>query len=135
MIAVPNYTGEIMQETHASITVLVRFLEKNGIPNSEYLLSMAGPAEARNHILTRFYDDTDYEHLLMVDDDMQFMPNMVARALNLGKPVVGAVYHKRELPNPQQPVGLHCRHTGGRRAGNRRRFPEMEIRRRRRAPD
>lgn len=103
MIAVPNYTGEIMQETHASLTVLIRFLEKNGIPSSEYLLSMAGPAEARNHILTRFYDDTDYEHLLMVDDDMQFMPNMVARALNLGKPIVGAVYHKRELPNPANP--------------------------------
>lgn len=100
MIAVPNYTGQIEQETHASLTTLIRFLEKNNIPNSEYLLSMAGHAECRNHILTRFYDDTDYEHCLMVDDDMQFMPTMVARALNLNKPVVGAVYHKRQVPKP-----------------------------------
>jgi hypothetical protein len=106
MIAIPNYSGEIAQETHASITVLARFLEKHGIPSSEYLLSMAGPAEARNHIITRFYDDTDYEHLLMVDDDMQFLPTMIARSLNFGKPVIGAVYHKREMPVPGNPWAM-----------------------------
>jgi hypothetical protein len=129
MIAIPNYSGEIAQETHASITVLARFLEKHGIPSSEYLLSMAGPAEARNHIITRFYDDTDYEHLLMVDDDMQFLPTMIARSLNFGKPVIGAVYHKRANARSRQSVGRDRRHAGRRRAGNRRRFPEMEIRR------
>jgi hypothetical protein len=98
MIAVPCYR-DLAQETHASLTVLIRFLEKHGIPNSEYLLSMANIAEARNHIITRFYDETDYQHLLMVDDDMQFMPTMIARALNLKKPVVGTVYNKRQLPD------------------------------------
>lgn len=102
-IAIPNYTGEIQQETHASLTTLIRFLEKNNIRNVEYLISMAGPAEVRNHILTHFYDATDYEHLLMIDDDMQFMPNMIARMLNFGKPIVGCVYHKRQLPDQGNP--------------------------------
>lgn len=101
MIAVPCYGGKIAMETHSSVGHLRYMLGRLNVPCQEYTLSMCDIVETRNCTVTYWYDEcTDYDYLLMVDNDMQFAPSLFFEMLKFGKPVTGVIYSKRMLPKP-----------------------------------
>jgi len=53
--------------------------------------------ESRSVLLTHWFDRTNASHLLFLDADMGFDPNLIVDMVELDQPVVGAVYPKRKL--------------------------------------
>src|SRR5262245_3825024 len=53
------------------------------------VISYASVGDARNALLTHFYDKSDAEYLLFVDADMGFEPQLVFDMITLTKPVLG----------------------------------------------
>jgi hypothetical protein len=60
-------------------------------------VSYADIVEARNVLLTHWFDKTDASHLLFVDTDMGFEPQLIFEMIEFNKPVVGVVSPKRQL--------------------------------------
>ena len=60
-------------------------------------VSYAYVAEARNYLVTHWYDKSDATHLLFVDADMGFEPQLIFDMIALDKPVVGVIYTKRQV--------------------------------------
>jgi hypothetical protein len=60
-------------------------------------VSYAYITDARNYLLTRWYDKTDSSFLLFVDADMGFEPQLIFDMIALDKPVTGVIYTKRQI--------------------------------------
>lgn len=60
-------------------------------------ISYADIVESRNSLLTHWYDKTDATHLLFVDADMGYDPQAVVDMVRLDRPLVGAIYPKRQI--------------------------------------
>jgi hypothetical protein len=60
-------------------------------------IAYAYVGDARNYLLTDWYDKSDATHLLFVDADMGFEPQLVIDMIEFNKPVVGAIYTKRQI--------------------------------------
>ncbi len=60
-------------------------------------VSYAYIADARNYLLTHWYDKTDADYLLFVDADMGFEPQLIFDMVALDKPVTGVIYTKRQV--------------------------------------
>ena len=60
-------------------------------------VSYAYITDARNYLLTRWYDKTDSSFLLFVDADMGFEPQLIFDMIALDKPVTGVIYTKRQV--------------------------------------
>lgn len=54
--------------------------------------------DLRNAFVTLWYDCLDATHMLFVDSDMQFEPELVFDMLAADKPLVGCLYPKKRLP-------------------------------------
>lgn len=54
-------------------------------------------ARARNYFAHVFLADPKFTHLIMVDSDMSFEGEIICRMIHSDKPVVAAVYPKREI--------------------------------------
>jgi hypothetical protein len=97
MIATPAY-GEIFYAPYVqSVLALARLAHKDKWDFMFESLSYAEISEARNYLVTRFFDKTDATHLLFVDADMGFPAKLVTDMLAIGKPVVGVIYPKRQI--------------------------------------
>ena len=53
--------------------------------------------EARNYLVTHWYDKSNSTHLLFVDADMGFEPQLIFDMIALDKPIVGVIYTKRQV--------------------------------------
>ena len=60
-------------------------------------VSYAYVTDARNYLLTRWYDKTDSSYLLFVDADMGFEPQLIFDMVAFDKPVTGVIYTKRQV--------------------------------------
>ena len=60
-------------------------------------VSYAHINESRNYLITNWYDKTEASHLLFVDADMGFAPQLVLDMVAFDKPVVGTIYTKRQV--------------------------------------
>jgi hypothetical protein len=97
VIATPAY-GEVFYTPYvSSILKLTRALAKRGWDYAFNAISYSEIAESRNFLLTHWFDKTDASHLLFVDADMGFPPELITDMLDCDKPLVGAVYPKRAL--------------------------------------
>lgn len=96
LVCVPAYGSQICMETAHSLYVLGQSLTANKIPNQLSWWSAADIAAVRNIFMTVWYDaHQNCSHLLYVDADMEFDPNLVRDMIAFDKPVVGCYYHKR----------------------------------------
>ena len=92
MIATPAY-GEIFYTPYvSSMFKLTRLFQKNGWDFAFNSISYSEISESRNYLLTYWFDKTDASHILFVDADMGFPPQLISDMLALEKPLVGAVY-------------------------------------------
>ena len=64
-------------------------------------IAYAYVGEARNYLLTHWFDKTNSSHLLFVDADMGFEPQLVFDMVALDKPIVGVIYTKRQVNLPK----------------------------------
>ncbi len=97
MISTPAY-GEVFYTPYvSSVLRLTRLFGKRGWDFAFNAISYSEIAESRNFLLTHWFDKTDASHLLFIDADMGFAPDLIVDMLDLDKPVVGAVYPKRAL--------------------------------------
>lgn len=98
-IHVPAFRKTNCSETTASLMALAKALLL-GAKRDYYFNEWSWPdiAEARNVVLTIWYDTTDAEFFLGIDDDMSFEPQLVLDMLRLNQPLAGCFYPKRTLP-------------------------------------
>jgi hypothetical protein len=97
LIATPVYGDTISTGCHLSILETIGFFARE-FPHIEFqsrVLSTSFFPHARNALVSQFLNDESYSHLLFVDSDMGFTPELVAKMLAFGKPVVGAIYPEK----------------------------------------
>src|SRR5262245_21336156 len=94
-IAVPSY-GEVIYSVAARSLFKLGFeLGHRGHAAQVATLSYADIADSRNLLLTSWFDKTDASHLLFVDADMGFEPQLILDMIDFDQPVVGSIYPKR----------------------------------------
>lgn len=106
-VALPAYGNQISLATFNTVTSLVQVFMNKGIRGSMAAFSYPEVAEARNILLTGWYDSVpDSSHLLFVDSDMGFDPNLVLDLLMFNEPMVGALYTRKAIPIQWAASGL-----------------------------
>ena len=97
IIATPVYGDTISTGCHVSILDAIRFFAREfpHIVFTTHVLSTSFFPMARNVLTSNFLADTSATHILFVDPDMSFSPELVAKMLAFGKPVVGVVYPEK----------------------------------------
>jgi len=96
-IATPAY-GDVFYAPYVkSIIGLQRLIDQRRWGSSFTTISYADVAEARNYLLTLWFDQSKTTHLLFVDADMGFEPTLVSDMIAFDKPVVGVIYPKRTV--------------------------------------
>jgi hypothetical protein len=98
LICLPAFGQVNSSFTTASISALTRFLADRGWYGGLAQKSFPDICDLRAVFLTIFFDQTDATHLLFIDHDMQFEPQLVLDMIEFEQPLVGCLYPKRTLP-------------------------------------
>lgn len=98
LAAIPAYGGSVITEFFMSCLRLQEACDKNGIELKFGTLAFPDIVEVRNIFTTIWYDRTDATHLLFIDSDMSFTPELIFDMLNFDQPVVGVVATKKKYP-------------------------------------
>ncbi len=77
---------------------LSRDLERLGYSGGFGTLSYPDIVEIRNIFLSIWFDRIQSSHMLFVDSDMSFPPQLVVDMIGYNKPLVGALCPKKKLP-------------------------------------
>lgn len=99
LVATPAY-DEKVTVTYFSTMIGIKELFERNVPRIEcdfFMFSHALVAYSRNVFASRMLEHPDYTHLLMIDSDTGFHPNLVMRMLQLDKPICAGMYPKRYL--------------------------------------
>ena len=98
-IALPAYGGTVMTAFAMSCIQLAQELQKQNIGCKFGSLSFPDICEVRNIFLSIFYDKTPQAtHLLFIDSDMVFEPQLILDMLDSEHPVAGIVPVKKRMP-------------------------------------
>lgn len=112
LICVPAYGRRVTADTMQSVYRVGLMLAGNGVQSDlQWLTIPATPGH--NLMLTAWYDATPFSHLLFVDADMGFPPELVRDMLLLDASLVGTFYAKRQDPVSQVGVPLDDEEAGG----------------------
>jgi hypothetical protein len=96
-IATPAF-GEVFYTPYVqSIFRLMKVFQRRKWDSTFASIAYADIAESRNFLLTRWFDKTDATHLLFIDADMGFPAELVLDMVDFGRPVVEAIYPKRQI--------------------------------------
>ncbi len=107
MLAIPSYGNTVSVATlNTTVSLLQTFMSK-GIGGGLVAFSYPDVAEVRNILLTGWYDTApESTHLLFIDSDMGFSPQVVLDFLTFNEPMVGAIYSKKCIPVEWAASGL-----------------------------
>ena len=98
-IFVPAFGQTVTASTFLTTHALQQTFAAKGIGGGISTLSFPDIAELRNMAITIFYDAMpDVSHILFIDADMGFSPQLVLDMMTFGEPLVGAIYPQRKLP-------------------------------------
>lgn len=95
-VAMPTATGSVRVETLSSIVRMTNALDGHGIRITFSSLSYAELPVSRNALVADFLD-TGHSHLLFIDDDMAFEPQVIGDMLSVERPFVGVFGPHRHL--------------------------------------
>lgn len=98
LIALPAFGQVNTAFTTATISALSRFLTERQQYGGFAQMSFPDLEDLRAIFLTVFYDQSEATHILFIDADMQFEPQLVLDMIDFDKPLVGCLYPKRKLP-------------------------------------
>jgi hypothetical protein len=97
LIATPAY-GEMFYTPYVqSLYRLTRLMDHKKWASDFCSVSYSDIAESRNILLTYWYEKTDASHLLFIDADMGFEPQLISDMIAFDKPVVGVIYPKKTI--------------------------------------
>jgi hypothetical protein len=97
-IATPSHADQFCGEYVTSLYALLTLGGRQGLSFSFSRLSYSDIVVSRNAMLSNWYfNKTDCQHILFLDDDMGFEPQLIFEMLALNKPVVGTLYPKRSI--------------------------------------
>lgn len=86
-------------QTAVSLVALVAELAHNNAFHSILSNSFPDIVDCRNMYLSLWYDKlVDSSHMLFVDHDMQFEPQLIVEMLKADKPLIGCLYPHKRLP-------------------------------------
>jgi hypothetical protein len=99
LIATPAYGGVVTIDYHDAVLKTVLFFKDEfpGIRFETRYISISMLALARNIFASVILNDSSFTHLLFIDSDMGFRPELIARMIAFDKPVVGVVAPKRSF--------------------------------------
>ena len=98
-IFLPAFGGNISATTFLTTHSLQQAFAAKSIGGGISTLSFPDIAELRGMAVTVWYDAMpDVSHILFIDADMGFSPDLVFDMLLLDEPVVGTIYPQRKLP-------------------------------------
>lgn len=97
-IALPAFGQTNTSHTTGSLVALTRFLTERGQFGGFSQMSFPDLYDLRAIFLTIWFDKIDATHILFVDADMQFEPQLVLDMIAFNKPLVGTLYSKKRLP-------------------------------------
>ena len=99
MVCLPAYGQTNCTVTTESLFKLAQFFTLNSIRHQLSWYSAADIVEVRNLFLTSWYDcHPQFSHMLFIDADMGFEPELIRDILNFDKPLAGAFYARRQMP-------------------------------------
>lgn len=112
MICVPAYGQSVAAQTMESLFTLAQYLTVSGIRHQLSWYSAADIVEVRNLFLTSWYDcHKQFSHMLFVDADMGFEPQLIRDMVKFDKPLVGTFYARRQMPPSIVGAALDEGHT------------------------
>lgn len=98
-IFVPAFGQIVTTTTFLTTHALRQQLAAKGIGGGIASLSFPDIAELRSMAMTIWYDTMpDVSHLLFIDADMGFPPELVTDMLLFDEPLVGTIYPQRKMP-------------------------------------
>ncbi len=98
-IFIPAFGQIITSTTFLTTHQLCRTLQDKNVGTALATLSFPDIAELRSMAMTIWYDTMpDASHLLFIDADMGFAPDLVTDMLLFNEPLIGALYPQRKLP-------------------------------------
>jgi hypothetical protein len=98
-IFVPAFGQIITATTFLTTHALQQHLGSKGIGGGVSTLSFPDIAELRSMAMTIWYDTMpDVNHLLFIDADMGFAPEMVTDMLLFDEALIGTIYPQRKMP-------------------------------------
>lgn len=96
-VFVPAFGQQITAATFLTTHALQQTLSSKGIGGGISTLSFPDIAELRGMALTMWYDTMPHvSHMLFVDSDMAFPPDLVLDMLMFDEPLVGTIYRQRK---------------------------------------
>jgi hypothetical protein len=98
-VFVPAFRNQMTASTMLTTHALSQACMVRGVGFTIASMSWPDIGDLRGMAVTYFYDLLkEATHLLFIDDDMAFPPELVLDMLMFNQPVVGAMYPKRTLP-------------------------------------
>lgn len=98
-VFIPAFGNVIKTPTFLTSHAIMQELHSKGIATGITSLSFPDIAELRNMVTTIFYDTMpNATHLLFIDADMSFPPQLVTDLLLFDEPLVGTIYPQRKVP-------------------------------------
>ncbi|MBN9672105.1 hypothetical protein [Roseibium aggregatum] len=95
MIAMPT-RGQVELATVASLIGLTQEFQRHGLAFSfDTYTGAADLAVNRNHLMSKFYSNRSFSHMLMIDSDMMFSPDAVWRLIAFGGDFVSSAYPQK----------------------------------------
>ncbi len=111
-VGIPAYGNQISLATFNTTVGLLQTFMSKGIQGAMAAFSYPDVAEARNILLTGWYDGLpNSTHLLFIDSDMGFDPQVVMDFLMFNEPMVGALYSRKCIPVQWAASGLGDTHA------------------------
>lgn len=115
LIGIPAFGNMVSVATLNTTHALIQMFASKGIRGGIAAFGYPDIAESRNIMLTGWYDGCpDATHLLFIDNDMGFPPNLIADMLVFDEPIIGTMCPKKTIPIQWAGSGL----------------PEAEVKRR-----
>lgn len=99
MLAIPAYTGQVHMLTMRSLMAEVMLLAQRGY--IAHLVDEMGNGligDCRAKFVSRFLEEKDFTHLVMIDSDVCWVPGALLRLIETGEDFVCGLYPRRSDP-------------------------------------
>lgn len=96
-IATPVQGSHVYSRYCTSLFRMGRHLQERGIASEYFTVQASDISFQRDDLASTFLGRTEFSHLLFIDSDMEFDPELAFKLLSFGKDFVGTIYAKRKI--------------------------------------